>query len=159
VTIQEAGKADHAVETAGDKGPVFAKVAVLTGFGTNGCAEVLAAALKKQSLPSFGERTAAMGVERTRFLLRQGGAVELVTRRWLGAGGEKLDRQGFAPEFVLRTAHPAPGAAEEDVLPKILEQLDKKPEPKAESKALLKAGTLDSWLRSSRPEPQGREFV
>jgi carboxyl-terminal processing protease len=158
-TVQEAGKEDRALETTGEKGQTFAKLAVLTGFGTNGPGEVLAAAMKKQAVPSFGERTAAMGVERTRFLLRQGGAAEIVTKRWLGAGGEKLDRQGFAPEFVLRSVHPVPGAAGEDPLPKILEQLDKKPEPKAESKALLKANLRSYWFRSARPEPQDREFT
>ncbi len=163
LTLQEAGKADRILETTGEKGPVFAKVAVLTGFGTLGPAEALAAALKKLAQPSFGERTSGMGAERTRFLLRQGGAVEIVNRRWLGAGGEKLDRQGFLPEFSLRTRRELsiprvdPGVAEEDPLPKILEQLDKKPEPKVDSKALLKAG-LESF-RGPRLEPQGREIA
>ena len=159
VTCQESGKADRILEAIGEKGPGFEKMAVWTGFGTVGPAEALAAALKKQSLPSFGERTAGMGAERTRFMLRQGGAIELVNKRWLGMGGEKLDRQGFIPAFILRGLRPERGAAEEDLLPKILEQLDKKPEPKVESQALLKAGLGKLGLRSSRVEPQGREIV
>lgn len=140
LTYQEAGKADRAMETSGEKGPAFAKVAVLTGFGTVGPAEALAAALKKQALPSFGERTSGMGAERTRFLLRQGGAVEIVNKRWMGAGGEKLDRQGFLPEFPLHSLRIDRSAPEEDPLPKILEQLDKKIEAKPESKAQFKTG-------------------
>jgi carboxyl-terminal processing protease len=160
LTLQEAGKADRILETSGEKGSVFVKVAVLTGFGTVGPAEALAAALKKQVFPSFGERTAGMGAERTRFLLRQGGAVELVNKRWLGAGGEKLDRQGLVPEFILRSPRFERGVAtQEDLLPRILEQLDKKLEPKPEPKAHLKAGLQEPWLRSLRLEPQGRTIV
>jgi len=160
ITLQEAGKADRTLETTGEKGPGFAKVAVLMGFGTVGPAEALAAALKKQAFPSFGDRTSGMGAERSRFLLRQGGAVEIVNKRWLGAGGEKLDRQGLVPEFTLRSLKPDRGnSAEEDPLPRILEQLDKKPEPKPESKALLKAGIRESLFRAPRLEPQGREVA
>ena len=57
-----------------------------------------------------------------------------MNKRWLGAGGEKLDRQGLQPEFPLRGLKP-----EEDPLPRILEQLEKKPEPKIEAKALMHA--------------------
>lgn len=161
ITLQEATKADLALETGEIKGPGFAKVAVLTGLGTVGPAEALAAALKKQGLPVFGERTAGMGVERTRFALRQGGAAEIVNKRWLGAGGEKLDRQGLAPDFILRSPRPERGAAatEDDPLPKILEQLDKKPEPKAETKALLKAALAPRPSPGSRPETAGREIA
>lgn len=161
ITLQEAGKADLALETGNDKGPVFAKVALLTGLGTVGPAEALTAALKKQSLPVFGERTAGMGVERTRFALRQGGAAEIVNKRWLGAGGEKLDRQGLAPDFILRSPRPERGAAvaEDDPLPKILEQLDKKPEPKVETKALMKAGLVPRPSPGPRPEAAGREIT
>ncbi len=157
VTLQEAGKADRSMESTGEKGPAFAKVAVLTGFGTVGPAEALAAALKKQSLPSFGDRTSGMGAERTRFLLRQGGAVEIVNKRWLGAGGEKLDRQGFLPEFLLRSLRLDRGAPEEDPLPKILEQLDKKLEAKPESKALLKAGRAKPIFLGRGLQAQGQE--
>lgn len=154
LSIQEAGKADQVLESLGEKGPAFAKIAILTGFGSLGPAEVLASALKKQSLPSFGERTAAMGVERTRFLLRQGGAVEIVNRRWLGAGAEKLDRQGFVPEYPLRGLKP-----EEDPLPRILQQLEQKPSPKGESKALLHARSQGVEFHRHDKEPHGREKV
>ena len=72
----------------------------------------------------MGERTAALGVQRTRILLKQGGAVELVNRRWLGAGGEKLDRQGVAPDYSLRGLQP-----DEDPLPKVLDALEAKNKP------------------------------
>ena len=67
-------------------------------------------------------------MERARVPLRQGGAVELVSRRWLGAGGEKLDRAGVVPQTPLRGLKP-----NEDPLPKILESLAK-PAPKADGK-------------------------
>lgn len=154
VTYQESGKADRPMECLGEKGPGFVKVATLSGFGTVGPAEALVASLKKQALPSFGERSSGMGAERSRFLLRQGGAAEIVNKRWLGAGGEKLDRQGVVPENLLRGLKP-----EDDPLPKILELLDKKPEPKPETKALLKAAKQVPEFRSLRLEPQGREIV
>jgi carboxyl-terminal processing protease len=128
-TLQEAGKPDQGLAAGTDLQTPFSKMAILTGFSTIGPAELLASALKKQGLYSFGERTAGLGVERTRFLLRQGGAVELVNRRWIGAGGEKLDRVGVAPEFPLRGLKP-----EEDPLPKILEILAK-PREKVPAKA------------------------
>ena len=161
ITLQEAGKGDRGMETGETKGPVFPKVAVLTGLGTVGPAEALAAALKKQAVPVLGERTAGMGVERTRFLLRQGGAAEIVNKRWLGAGGEKLDRQGLVPDFILRSTRSERGAtaSEEDLLPRILEQLNKKPEPKVESHALLKAGLVPRLAPGSRPEAAGREIA
>jgi hypothetical protein len=78
--------------------PSFAQLAVLQGTYTLGPAEALSSALKKQSVPVFGERTYGLGVERTRFLLKQGGAVEIVNKRWLGAGGEYLGAGGERPE-------------------------------------------------------------
>jgi len=97
-TIQETGKpaTELAVVPAGL--PPFAKVAVLQGSYTLGPAEALASALKKQAVPVFGERSYGLGVERTRFLLKQGGAVEVVNRRWLGAGGEYLGAGAEKPE-------------------------------------------------------------
>ena len=128
-TVQEAGRPDQGLAVAADLQPPFAKLAVLAGLSTIGPGELLASALKKQGTPSFGDRTAGLAVERSRFLLRQGGAVELVNRRWLGAGGEKLDRAGVVPEFPLRGLKP-----EEDLLPRILETLAK-PREKAPAKA------------------------
>ena len=128
-TVQEAGKQDQGLTTGVDLQPPFAKLAVLTGFSTIGPAELLASALKKHGTPTFGDRTAGLAVERTRFLLRQGGAVELVNKRWLGEGGEKLDRTGVVPEFPLRGLK-----ADEDPLPKILDTLAK-PREKAPAKA------------------------
>jgi hypothetical protein len=49
--------------------------------------------------------------------LKQGGAVELVHRRWVGAGGEKLDRQGLTPDQILRLTEA------DDVLAKVLTAL------------------------------------
>jgi carboxyl-terminal processing protease len=116
VTLQEAGKTDRDIPVSGS-GTAFARLAVLTGRSTLGAPEVLAACLKKGGTRTFGERTAGLGVERTRFSLRQGGAVELVTRRWVGLGGEKLDRQGVTPEQVLRIGDT------EDPLAKVLTAL------------------------------------
>ena len=159
LTYQEVGKADRPMETSGEKGPAFAKVAVLTGFGTAGPAEALAAAMKKQTLPTFGERTAGMGAERTRFLLRQGGAVEIVNKRWLGAGGEKLDRQGFVPEFPLYGFRIDRSAPEQDPLPKILEQLDKKLESKPEAKAQFRTGRGKPLIIGRALDGTGREIA
>ena len=128
VTIQEHGQKDRIVEfkTAGEA--PFAKVILLLGPSTLGPAEALASALKKAGDPTFGERTPGLGVERTRLLLRQGGAVELVTKRWIGAGGEKLDRSGIIPDYILKGLKP-----DEDPIPKILAGLSEKPTPKDES--------------------------
>ncbi len=128
-TVQEQGKPDQGLAAGVDLQPPFAKLAYLAGFSTIGPAELLASALKKQAVASFGERTAGLAVERNRFLLRQGGAVELVNRRWLGAGGEKLDRAGVVPEFPLRGLKP-----EDDPLPRILESLAKPREKTPASK-------------------------
>lgn len=102
-TLQEAGKSDRTVAVSGGGKP-FAKVALLVGRSTIGAPEVLAACLKKGGARVLGERTPGLGVERARFALKQGGAVELVSRRWVGLGGEKLDRQGIIPDQVLRLA-------------------------------------------------------
>ena len=96
--VQETGRPDQplALQPAGLPG--FAKVAVLQGQGTLGPAELLSSALKYQAIPVFGERSAALGVERTRFSLKGGGAAEVVNKRWLGAGGEFLGAGGDKPE-------------------------------------------------------------
>ncbi len=128
VTIQEHGQPDRTMgfKTAG--AAPFAKVILLLGPSTLGPSEALASVLKKAGNPIFGERTPGLGVERTRVLLRQGGAVELVTKRWVGAGGEKLDRTGVVPDHVLKGLKP-----EEDPIPKILAGLNDKPTPKDDS--------------------------
>ncbi len=128
VTIQEQGQKDRSLEFKSAGEAPFAKVILLLGPSTLGPAEALASALKKAGDPIFGERTPGLGVERTRVLLRQGGAVELVTKRWLGAGGEKLDRGGVSPDHVLKGLKP-----DEDPIPKILAGLNEKPAPKDES--------------------------
>lgn len=112
--LQEAGKPDRTVAVPPASTPGFSKVAVLLGRSTLGAAEVLAACLKKGGARCFGERTPGLAVERLRFPLKQGGAVELVSRRWVGAGQEKLDRQGVTVEQALRLAEG------EDPLPKAL---------------------------------------
>ena len=126
-TLQEAGKPDREIPVAG-AGVPFARVALLVGRSTLGLPEVLAACLKKGGARTFGEKTPGLGVERSRFLLKQGGAVELVSRRWVGLGGEKLDRQGVAPEKVLKLAD------SDDALGKVLEAL-KAPVPAAQAPA------------------------
>ena len=123
-TIQEPGRPDRAVPVAGTGAP-FARLAVLVGRSTLGPAEVLAACLKKGGARVLGERTPGLGVERTRVPLRQGGAVELVSRRWLGLGGEKLDRQGVAPDQALRLAE------SDDPLAKVMALLAAPVPPKA----------------------------
>src|SRR5512133_2279575 len=115
-TLQEAGKPDRAIAVVGTGTP-FARLALLVGRSTLGVPEVLAACLKKGGVRTFGEKTPGLGVERSRFLLKQGGAVELVSRRWMGLGGEKLDRQGVAPDQVLKLAD------SDDALAKVLTAL------------------------------------
>ena len=121
-SVQEAGKPDYVIPVSGGGAP-FARLALLVGRSTLGAPEVLAACLKKGGARTFGERTPGLGVERSRFLLKQGGAVELVSRRWLGLGGEKLDRQGVTPEQVLRIAET------DDALAKVLTALAAPPPP------------------------------
>jgi carboxyl-terminal processing protease len=122
-TLQEAGKPDRVLAVAGT-GPAFARLALLVGRSTLGASEVLASCLKKGGARTFGERTPGYGMERARFALKQGGAVELVTKRWLGLGGEKLDRQGVVPDQALKVADT------EDPLVKVLAALAA-PKPEA----------------------------
>lgn len=118
VTVQEAGKPERTIAVTKAEGAPWSSLAVLQGYGTVGASEGLASFLKKQSILVVGERTAGLGVERSRFQLKQGGAVELVNRRWVGAGGEKLDRQGVIPDEPLKAT-----SASDDLLPKVLELL------------------------------------
>jgi carboxyl-terminal processing protease len=148
-TVQEAGKPGTPVAVAPAGLPAFAQLAVLQGSYTLGPAEALSSALKFQHVPIFGERTYGLGVERSRYLLKQGGAVELVTRRWMGAGGEYLGAggekpeslkpqegkgvgprnatlgYGVVPDHVIKALRPDErvGKGEDDPLPKILEVL------------------------------------
>jgi len=115
-TLQESGKPDREVAVSGQGAP-FSRLLLLTGRSTLGAPEVLASCLKKGGAKAFGERTPGLGVERNRFLLKQGGAVELVSKRWIGLGGEKLDRQGVVPDQVLRMAE------SEDALARVLAAL------------------------------------
>jgi C-terminal processing protease CtpA/Prc len=124
-TVEEAGKSDRLLAVTGT-GTAFARLALLLGRSTLGAPEVLASCLKKDGAKVFGERTPGFGVERTRFPLKQGGAVELVSKRWVGLGGEKLDRQGVAPDQVLKVADT------EDALTKVLTALAT-PAPKHEA--------------------------
>ncbi len=129
-TVQEHGGKEQALAATPSGSVPFGKVVVLLGPGTAGAPEALASGLRKAGCLSVGERSAGMGVERTRIPLRQGGAVELVTRRWVGAGGEKLDRQGVNPDQALRGLK-----ADEDPLPKVLPLLDAKKEGAEEGSA------------------------
>ncbi len=115
-TLEEAGKPSRVLPVTGT-GAAFARLALLLGRSTLGAGEVLASCLKKDGARTFGERTPGFGVERTRFALKQGGAVELVSKRWVGLGGEKLDRQGVVPDQVLKVADT------EDPLAKVLTAL------------------------------------
>jgi len=108
----------------------------LPGPSAFGVPAGLAACLKKAGFEVFGERSSGLGVERTRINLRQGGAVEIVTKRWLGAGGEKLDRAGVEPTTALKGLKPG-----EDPLPKLLPLLEAKPAEKAAT-APAKAASL-----------------
>ena len=101
-TIQDAGKPDRAVAIQPAGLPAFKEVVVLQGPSTLGAAEALSACLKKSGVAIVGEHTPGLGVMLTRVPLREGGAVELVTERWIGGGGEKLDRQGVAPTRAMR---------------------------------------------------------
>ncbi len=115
-TVQESGKPDRTLPVGPASAP-FARMAVLIGRSTLGPAEVLAACLKKGGARVLGEHTVGLGVERARFPVRQGGAVELVYRRWVGAGGEKLDRQGLVPDQTLKLGE------DDDPLAKALDAL------------------------------------
>ena len=179
VTIQETGKADTALAVVSAPVPSFAKVAILQGPGDLGPGEAFAAALKRAGVPTFGERTGGLGVERTRFLLKQGGAVELVNKRWIGAGGEYLGSGGDKPE----TAKPAPAPAadpktkaapkaplsygvvpehplkglkpDEDPLPRILELLEPKTAVSALGPVAPKSTSREVFRVSSRRDLSG----
>jgi carboxyl-terminal processing protease len=111
--VQETGHPGIPVAVVPANLPPFAKLAVLQGPWTFGAPEALASALKKQSVPIFGERTMGLGVERSRFVLRQGGAAEVVNKRWLGAGGEYLGVGGEKPEALkIRATQPNPAGGE-----------------------------------------------
>jgi C-terminal processing protease CtpA/Prc len=120
-TLQEAGKPDRDLPVTGTGTP-FTRLALLVGRSTLGAPEVLASCLKKTGAKTYGDRTPGLGVERARFALKQGGAVELVSKRWVGLGGEKLDRQGVVPDQVLRLVEA------DDPLAKVLAALQN-PEP------------------------------
>lgn len=117
--IQEAGGKETPVALVPGGLEPFKKAALLVGPATLGAPEALAAACKKAGLRLIGDRTGGLGVERTRILLRQGGALELVSKRWVGPGGEKLDRQGVPVDQLLRGLKP-----DEDPLPKVLPLLE-----------------------------------
>jgi C-terminal processing protease CtpA/Prc len=131
-TLQETGEPDRQIRPAQSESVDFPKIAVLTGLGTIGPAETLAVALRRlgdaetpkgaKTVVTLGERTIGQAVERRRFPLKHGGAVEPVTRRWRGPKGEALDKAGPAPDYTLRGV-----PDDEDLLPRILEALEKGP--------------------------------
>jgi C-terminal processing protease CtpA/Prc len=125
-TIQEIGKAEVTLAVEPASLPAFAKVAVLQGQGTVGPAEALSSALKRQAVPVFGERSAALGVERTRFALKGGGAAEVVNKRWLGASGEFLGMGGEKPE-ARKTEDQPKAAAPKTEAPKAPASVGPKP--------------------------------
>jgi carboxyl-terminal processing protease len=115
-SVQEAGKADKQTAVMGSEEP-FGKLVLLLGRSTMGPSEVMASCLKNGGASTLGAKTPGLAVERQRFPLKQGGAVELVARRWLGLGGEKLDRQGVVPDRALKLTDT------DDVLAKVLTAL------------------------------------
>jgi hypothetical protein len=137
-TLQEAGETDRHINSVPSETMDFQKIAVLTGLGTIGPAETLAVALRHlgdaeapkdakdaketKTVVTLGERTIGQAVERRRFSLKHGGAIELVTRRWMGSKGEVLDKAGPAPDYTLRGV-----PDDEELLPRILEALEKGP--------------------------------
>jgi len=133
-TLQEMGQPDRSLNVPSYEKLIFKKIAVLTGLGTIGPAEALSVSLRHlgdnvsetpnsvRTVISLGDRTLGQAVERKRFPLKHGGAVELVTRRWVGSAGEQLDKMGAAPDYTLRGISPS-----EDILPRILEALEKGP--------------------------------
>lgn len=143
-TLQEAGKPDRVIPVTGGGTP-FTRQAVLMGRSTLGAPEILAACLKKTGTKTYGERTPGLGVERARFPLKQGGAVELVSKRWMGLGGEKLDRQGVVPDQVLHLNDA------DDTLAKVLAALQA-PEPAA--KPAASAATSDPDPGAMPPTPK-----
>jgi C-terminal processing protease CtpA/Prc len=137
-TLQETGQPDRPLNVPNHESISFSKIAVLIGPGTIGPSEALAAALKhiseggvtktSKTVIFLGDRTIGQAVERRRFSLKQGGAVELVTKRWMGASGERLDRgsggwmirAGLVPDYSLR------GILDDgNLMPRILEALQK----------------------------------
>ncbi len=148
-TLQEAGQVDQVLVRSGERLSGLGSLVVLQAPGTVGPAEALASAVRKAGLPTVGERTAGLAVECTRVPLRQGGAVELVTRRWVGAGDEKLDRQGVVPERVVRGLQ-----NEADPLPKVRQALEK-PSPDA-AKTIEKTASLRLPIPTPAP---GREVA
>jgi carboxyl-terminal processing protease len=133
-TLQETGQPDRPLDAPQSEVINFPKIAILNGLGTVGPAEALAVALRHlgekglggqkaaKMVITLGERTVGLAVERRRFPIKQGGAVELVTRRWMGCGGERLDRTGPPPDYSLRGIPDS-----EDILPRVLEALEKGP--------------------------------
>jgi C-terminal processing protease CtpA/Prc len=149
-TLEEAGRSDRVFPVTGTGTP-FAHLALLVGRSTLGAPEVLASCLKKGGARTFGERTPGLGVERARFALKQGGAVELVAKRWVGLGGEKLDRQGVVPDQVLHLTDT------DDPLAKVLAALAAPvPTDKAPAQAVHEAtapGTGPGVPPSKKPIP------
>nr|WP_320130952.1 PDZ domain-containing protein [uncultured Holophaga sp.] len=149
-TVQTVGQSDRMLRIAGVPTPPFPKMALLQGGGTVGAGEALAAAFRKQGIPTFGDRSAALGVERSRFTLRTG-AAEVVNIRWVGAGGEKLGfggekldpPAGAVPQYPLKNLKP-----DEDPLPQVLEILNPsaKPVAKPAKQARLELPTF--WFRA-----------
>lgn len=118
-TIAETAKDDRLLDIPEGARLPFPRIVALTGVGTAGPSELLAAAMKAGQLTTFGTRTAAMGISSSRILLKHGGAVEIVTQRWLTPAGQKLDREVVRPEQELHGLRP-----DEDPIPRVLDLLD-----------------------------------
>lgn len=90
VTVIEVGKPPVMVPVVATNTRKFTNVFVIQSEYTLGPAEAFSSALKKQFIPIFGKCTGGLGIERTRFLLKHGGAVEVVNKYWIGANSENL---------------------------------------------------------------------
>jgi carboxyl-terminal processing protease len=158
--LQETGQPDHPLTVPHNDAAPITRIAILVGQGTIGPAEALAFALKNLGIQSakqasarsivfLGERTYSNAVELKVFPLKQGGAVEIVAKRWMGTGGERLDLglaggqlrpMGLTPDYSLR------GVPENDeFLPRILEALEKGPtKPKEGPQKVARLDALHS---------------
>lgn len=140
-TLQASGQPDRQISVQPTLGPAWVRVGLLTGPGTAGPAELLAVGFKEAGRPTYGHRTASLGVGLTRIPLRHGGAVELVTERWRSPKGLRLDRDPIRPAQELLGLRP-----DEDPVPRVVEQLTTAaPLPAQATRAWLSVPPASVW--------------